>query len=51
VRARRLARRAYQTIRPSTVVRSADLGARVFADARHGFTPANINYEPSSTGA
>jgi hypothetical protein len=43
--------RAGERLRPGTVVRPANLGVGVFADARHGFALASIGYEtyPAAT--
>ncbi len=51
VNAQLFARSADEPLRPGTVVRPADLGVGVFADARHGFTLASIDYEtyPAAT--
>ncbi len=51
VSAQLFARSADERLRSGTVVRPANLGVAVFADARHGFTLASIDYEtyPAAT--
>ncbi len=51
VRAQLFAAAADERLRPGTVVAPANLGVGVFADARHGFTLASIDYQtyPAAT--
>jgi hypothetical protein len=51
VSAQLFVRAADRRVAPGTVVRPANLGASVFADARHGFTLASIGYDtyPAAT--
>ena len=44
VTARLFPPKAFETLRPGTVVSSADLGQQVFADSRHGFALASVYY-------